>query len=120
MAKKLNEVSTMPQIQEAFNGWQSTITLERITQTTSDFLTQTSSDLVTFKGTVQPLKTEELRFVDEGLRSFQWLKIHVFDTRPVLENNDKIRYNGKTYIVMEQNDYRLNNYFEYHVVEDYR
>ena len=33
MAKKVNDVSNMPQMGSAFSGWQSNITLNKVTQT---------------------------------------------------------------------------------------
>lgn len=119
MIATLDQLSGMPKMRAAFQGWFSRVTLRTITQTIIDGLvTETYKD-VTFQGTVQPLTQEELRLKPEGERSWQWLQIHCIAGGLNLQTNDKIVYSGVNYKIMAVKDYSLNNYIEYHAVRDY-
>ena len=120
MARKISEISGMPNPSGALNGWQSTITLKIITHTIDDFCPKETERLISFKGTVQPLSTEALKLKAEGERSWQWLQIHVHTGENDLNTSDIIEYNGKNYKIMEQYDYSLNGFMEYHAIEDYK
>lgn len=120
MAQLLNTLSGMPKMAAAFVGWQSKIIVSKVTQTIVDGLVEDTESSVTFRGTVQPLTTEELRLLPEGQRSWEWLMIHAIAGTLNLTTNDKIRYNGVLFKVMGVKDYSLNNYVEYHVVKDYQ
>lgn len=119
MAKKINEITSMPQMQAAFAGWKTTITLTVITQSISNGLVTNAESDIVFAGVIQPLKAEEIALKPEGQRSFEWLQIHCLDRSLNLETNDRIVYNGQKYKVMAKKDYSLNNYIEYHAIQDY-
>jgi len=120
-AKKLNQVNLMPQINAAFAGWFSSITLTVITQTINalGFMDDTTTSLV-FNGVVQPMSAEDLQLKPEGLRSFTWLMIHCKAGDLNLKTNDIIVYSGRKYKVMGVKDYSLNNYIQYDILEDYQ
>lgn len=121
MAKALNKISNMPQIRAAFNDWTYDITLIKITQAVTDGILAQTEVPINFRGTVQPLSPEEVQLKPEGQRAWPWLQIHCisdFDTN--LRINDRIQYADKKYKVMARLDYSLNNYVEYHLVEDYQ
>lgn len=120
MAKKLNQITSgMPQVDEALNGWTSLLSFIKVSQVNvRGEITQTS-EILSFNGTVQPLMPEQLETKPEGQRSFEWLQIHAF-TEIDLKVNDRIDWESKTYKVMFKNNYKLNGYFEYHVIEDYQ
>jgi hypothetical protein len=118
MAKKINELSGMPQIQVAFNGWLNPITLATITQSVVDGLLVDTQTDVTFQGVIQPLKAKEIENKPEGFRAFKWLQIHCIAGSLNLDNNDRIIYNNTKYKVMGIYDYSLDNFIEYHIVED--
>lgn len=118
-AKKLNQVSGMPQMLAAFSNWMISITLIRITQTINEGFVVDSERTFTFQGTVQPLSPQQLLLKPEGLRSFEWLDVHVLTSSLDLVTNDLIKYNNKKYKIMATNDYTLNNYVEYHLVENF-
>lgn len=121
MAKKLNEISQMPQMNAAFSGWLNDIVLTVIAQSIGDdgFVSDDSRQ-ITYKGTIQPLSPEQINNKPDGQRSFKWLQIHAFAGTLNLKTNDRIVYSGTSYKVMGIYDYSLNNYIEYHVIEDFR
>ncbi len=110
----------MPQISAAFAGWQTAITLAIITQTIVDALVVETESQVTFKGVIQPLMPKAIALKPEGQRDWGWLMIHCFSGALNLLPNDRIVYNGQKYKIMATKDYSLNNYIEYHLVEDFR
>lgn len=117
--KKINEISNMPQMGAAFSGWQTSVTITKITQeVVKGLLTSTEVDY-TFKGVVQPLNPKSIELKPEGQRAFTWLQIHCFSGNLNLIPNDRIIYNGVTYKVMDIWDYSLNNFIEYHIIQDY-
>lgn len=118
-AKPLNQLSGMPQMSAAFAGWFTKITIKQITETIVDGFVQTAATLVTFQGTIQPLAPNELKLKPEGQRHWEWLQIHCLTGTLNLLPGNKIIYADKQFKVMGVKDYRLNNYIEYHVVEDY-
>ena len=108
----------LPQIQIAFNGWQSSVVLKKLTSLIVDFEKVTSEQDFNFSGVVQPLMAEELRLKPLDQRSWEWLMIH---TRPdiSLKTGDLISYNGKEFKVMGKKDYTQNAFIEYHAVKNY-
>lgn len=109
----------IPRIRSAFNGWESDITLIKITQTITDYQNVETESPISFKGVVQPLEADKLKIKSEGQRNWEWWQIH---TRTVLDlkNADLIKYNGLKYKVMDIKPYNANGYYEYHIVENYR
>jgi hypothetical protein len=108
----------IPKIRTALSGWQSPITLIKITQTNVDGDITDSETEITFQGVVQPLTPEALKIKPLEERSWEWLMIHT-KTGAEISTNDLIGYNGKKYKVMFENDYVLNGYYEYHLVKNY-
>tara|TARA_R110000744_G_C19057970_1_gene528630 strand:- start:54 stop:422 length:369 start_codon:yes stop_codon:yes gene_type:complete len=119
MAKPLNQLSGMPQMEVAFSGWSSTFVLQIVSQTIADGFVTDTTVTVTYNGTIQPLSPEQTALKPDGERSWEWLQIHVIAGQTNLVNNDRIVYNGKSFKVMSVKDYTLNNYVEYHVIADY-
>lgn len=115
----LNQQSGMPQMSAAFAGWTLPITLEIVVQAIAAGLVVETLTPVTFNGTIQPLKPQEIRLKPEGQWSWIWLQIHVVNGSLPLKTNDQILYNSKYYKVMAIRDYSLNNYTEYQVIENY-
>lgn len=112
----------MPYIQSAFNGWQTRINLIKIAQSVdNDGLIIQSESPITFMGIIQPLKPTELQVSSSGQRRWSWYQIHTqYQLHLVLQPNDLIRYKNVNYKVMLQNDYSLDGYLEYHLIEDYQ
>lgn len=110
----------LPQLNNPVASWSIPITLERIKQKIVDGDKVEEKKQITFKGVVQPLRSEDLQFKPEGLRSWEWLQIHALAGSLNLQTGDKIIYNNKRYKVMDIKDYSLYAYIEYHVVLDYQ
>lgn len=118
--KTIDQLSGMPQMSAAFEGWQMNITVVRITQTIVEGLSIDTEEQIYFQGTIQPFAPKAIALKPEGQRDWGWLQIHCFTSDFNLLPNDRILYNNQKYKVMATLDYRLNNYIEYHAVEDYR
>ena len=108
----------IPKIKVALNGWESLITMTKVTQSVVDYETVTTEEDVSFKGVVQPLTAEALRVKPLEERSWEWLMIHT-KTSVEIFTGDFITYSGKKYKVMFEKDYSLNGYYEYHLVKNY-
>lgn len=118
--KTLNNYSGMPQMGAAFSGWLGLISIVKITQTElNGFVTDVQSNPIIFKGTIQPLTAKEIVLKPEGQRAWGWLQIHCFSGNLNLVGNDRIIYKEKLYKVMNIWDYSLNNYIEYHIIQDF-
>lgn len=108
----------IPKIQVALNGWESPITLVKITSSLVDYEKVTVRTEINFQGVVQPLTAEALQLKPLETRSWEWLMIHTRTSTEIF-TGDLIEYNGNEYKVMFENDYSLNNYYEYHLVKNY-
>jgi hypothetical protein len=108
----------IPRIQSALNGWESNIRLTKISQTIIDGDVSEAETIFSFKGVIQPLKSQDLALKPLDTRSWLWYMIH---TKKDLEINvgDNIMYEGQDFKVMNKNNYKLNGYFEYHIVEKF-
>jgi hypothetical protein len=116
----LDCLSGMPQMFRAFQGWFSNIKIIVIEQfVDTDGLVQSIERGSCFQGTIQPLDPEKIKLKPEGQQSWQWVQIHCLAGTLNLKTNDRIIHNGIKYKVMGIFDYSLNNYIEYHVIQDY-
>ena len=112
---------SMPQVDDAFIDWMTPITLKKVIQTVDSKGEVTVVEVpVTFQGVIQPLMPTKMTVTPDGNRFWAWFMIHTpVALGKALDDNDVVNYNGKNYKVMLQNDYSLNSYYEYHLVEDY-
>ena len=121
-ARPLNFMSGMPNVSSALNGWMRQMTLNRVVQSVSNFGDVSTTELpFSFMGAVQPLSPQELELKPEGLRSWEWLQIHM--KTPItltLSTNDLITINGRIFKIMAKKDYSQNGYIEYHAIYDYQ
>lgn len=118
--KPLNQISGMPKMAAAFQGWTVPITIKKITQTiVNGFVTDTETTLQ-FDGTWQPLDPEEIQLKPEGQRSWEWIDLHCMGVNPGLATNDRVEYLGLRYKIMAVKDYSLNNFVEFHLVKDFQ
>lgn len=119
-ALPLNMQSGMPQMRAAFIGWMVPITLVRVTQqVVQNGLVEDIETNISFQGTVQPLSAEEIELKPDAQRSFEWLQIHALAGSTNLVTDDRIIFAGVRYKIMARKDYSLNNYVEYHAIQDY-
>lgn len=114
------QVSCMPQMAAAFSGWMQNITMSVFTQKVVDNgLVEDHWNEICFAGTIQPLSARAIALKPEGQRAWDWFQIHTF-SRLEISTNDRISWEGQIYKVMAVKDYGLNNYVEYHIVQDYQ
>lgn len=119
-AKPLNQISGMPQMSAAFEGWMSKITFSKIVQSVVDGLVVNTPVPITIDGTWQPLDPEEIKLKPDGERSWEWIDLHVRGKNIIFATTDRVDYQGLLYKVMAVRDYTLNNYSEYHLIRDYQ
>ena len=117
--KPLNQSPSMPNPTGAFSGWQSQLTIIKVSQFIENGFVKEKLTPVSFNGVIQPLSPEQLNLKPETLRSFRWLQIHVYSGDLNLKTNDKIEVDGKRFKVMGILDYQRNGFVEYHAIEDF-
>lgn len=121
-ARPLNQLSNMPNVSNALNGWMSKMLLMRTVQSIDDYGVVTNTEIpFSFIGAVQPLSPEQIELKPEGQRSWQWLQIHM--KTPItltLVTNDRVTINGRIYKIMAEKDYTNNGYIEYHAIYEYQ
>lgn len=102
------------------NGWTSKITLIKVITVINSIGASIETQIpIIFQGVIQPLSPKQLTIKPEGERAWEWLQIHTA-TQLALNTGDRIKYNTKLFKVMAQNNYSLNNYYEYHIAEDFQ
>lgn len=109
----------MPNMANTLNGWETPLTLVKVTQSIIDGDAVKVETLINFLGVWQPLRDEQLQFKPEGQRSWEWIWIHAKSSTLNLSTQDKVIFNSKRYKVMSVKDYSLNGFIEYELVRDY-
>jgi hypothetical protein len=110
---------SLPWVQNALNGWEQTINLDKVTQIvdSSGYVTEILQRFA-FKGVIQPFSPRELQLKPEGERAWEWLKVHTKNKLSV-NPGEYVIYNGIKYRVMQSNNYNVYGYFEYQIVNTY-
>ncbi len=119
MAKKLSEMSGMPNVGGALSGWTLAITLIVIRQDIVDGFVKEIKKAIKFMGVIQPLSPRKIELKPEGQRAWKWLQIHCKEGALKLKPGDKIEWGNELFKLMADNDFYLNGFVEYHVVKDY-
>lgn len=119
-AKNRTLSTFMPNMSGTLNGWESPLTLVKITQNVVEGDVIQTETKIDFLGVWQPLRDEQLQSKPEGQRSWSWYWIHAKAGTLNLQTQDKIIFQGKRYKVMSVKDYSLNGYIEYEVILDYQ
>lgn len=112
--------SNLPNMSKTLSGWESPLTLVKITQNVVKGDVVQNENEINFLGVWQPLRDDQLQFKPEGQRSWSWYWIHAKAGTLNLKTQDKIIFQGKRYKVMSVKDYSLNGYIEYEVILDYQ
>lgn len=118
-AQNLKALSGMPQMQTTLTGWEVPLTLTKMIQSVNDGFVGFTEQTFNFMGVWQPLKDEQLQFLPENQRSWEWIWIHAKASDLNLETADKVIFNDKRYKVTAVKDYSLNGFIEYQLVRDY-
>ena len=100
-------------------GWEVPLTLAKMIQSVNDGFVSFTEQTFNFMGVWQPLKDEQLQFLPENQRSWEWIWIHAKASELNLQTADKVIFNNKRYKVMAVKDYSLNGFIEYQLVRDY-
>lgn len=118
--KKVSEViSTTPNMRGAISGWFQPITISIVTTTIVEGLAEKAVRSVVTSGIVQPMKSQELKLLPEGQRSWRWSLLHCSDPLG-LKTGDNVIVKGKTYRVMGSRDWSAYGYWRFELVEGYR
>lgn len=105
----------------AFAGWTMPLTFKKITQVVQDGGWIDSVEIpVNVKGVWQPMAAEDIQLKPEGQRSWSWFLLHVEGNSTPFKTNDRLEFQGTQYKVMGVKNYTLNNYVEYHAIEDFQ
>ena len=118
-AQNLKALSGMPQMAMTLTGWEVPLTLAKMIQSVNDGFVSFTEQTFNFMGVWQPLKDEQLQFLPENQRSWEWIWIHAKASELNLQTADKVIFNNKRYKVMAVKDYSLNGFIEYQLVRDY-
>ena len=110
----------MPNMANTLNGWESSLTLIKISQNIVEGDVVQTETPINFMGVWQPLRDGQLQFKPEGQRSWSWYWIHAKSGSLNLQTQDKIIFQGKRYKVMSVKDYSLDGFIEYEVILDYQ
>lgn len=117
--KNLKALSGMPQLDSALTGWEVPLSLTKMIQNIEDGLVSFTEQTFNFQGVWQPLKDEQLQFLPENQRSWEWIWIHAKAGTLNLQTADKVIFNDKRYKVMAVKDYSLNGFVEYQLIRDF-
>lgn len=115
----LKALSGMPQLDRALTGWEVPLVLTKMIQNVEEGLVSFTEQTFNFQGVWQPLKDEQLQFLPENQRSWEWIWIHAKAGTLNLQTADKVIFNDKRYKVMAVKDYSLNGFVEYQLIRDF-
>ena len=118
-AQNLKALSGMPQMQTTLTGWEAPLTLTKMIQNVNGGFVSFTEQTFDFMGVWQPLKDEQLQFLPENQRSWEWIWIHAKASELNLHTADKVIFNDERYKVMAVKDYSLDGFIEYQLVRDY-
>ena len=115
----LKALSGMPNMSATLTGWEVPLTLVKVIQDIVDGDAVFTEQQINFMGCWQPLKDEQLQFLPENQRSWEWIWIHAKSSELNLQTADKVIFNDKRYKVMAVKDYSLNGFVEYQLIRDF-
>lgn len=119
MPLKINQISTMPQMQEAIDGWEIDVMVNQKRQSMVNGDVVYKNVLVKMRSVIQPLKMSDLELKTPQEREWEWYYLHIKSTYPQLTVNQQVFIKGNPYKVMKVKDYSLNAFREYEVIRDY-
>lgn len=110
--------SNFPNMATVLPEWFQPLTFGVVTKTVVAFDDQEVMTEINFFGVWQPFSPRQLEILPEGQRSWSNIMVHS-KTDLHLKNDDVIIFETIQYRVMNQNDYHLNGYYEYMLIQDY-
>ena len=115
-----NNFNSMPRVDDVIAGWETEIKTNQRRQILVDGDVEYKNVYVKMRGTIQPLKSEDIILKPEEQRSWAWYQIHVTTRYESLKTNQIIYIDNKPYKVMARKDYTRNGYNEYHIIADFQ
>lgn len=120
MPLKINEISTMPDVSIAIDGWEADVIVNQRRQTMVDGDVVYKNVIVKMRAVIQPLKMSEIELKPEAERDWQWYYLHIKSNYTPLSVNQQVFIKGNPYKVMRVKDYSRNGFFEYEIIRDYQ
>lgn len=108
----------LPNVGDTLQGYFQPMIFTQVTKTVVDFVAVETPTNFTFMGVWQPYSPRQLLMRPEGERKWKWFICHAEPGVP-LDPDEVITYLGEQYRIMEQTDYTLYGYIEYHLINDY-
>ena len=110
----------VPNVADVVQGWLSSLTASKVTQTIEDGDVIETYTLIRFSGMIQPLKGIELEIKPEGERHWEWIKIYTDYAN--FEVDDCINIQGNDYRIKQKRPYEKYGYgfFRYECVKDFK
>ncbi len=114
----LSQVTTgLPDVSRAVARLLQPVTFEYMQRTLVEGRMQAIPIKVQTQASKQPFTAQMLKVKPEGDRAWSWYWIHSLINLEV-QINDRIRFNGMAFKIMEKLNYREYGYFEYHAILD--
>lgn len=109
---------TVPNMSGTIENWFQPMTFTRIVKTVVNFQVKETPTNVDFQGVWQPFSAKQLMMKPEGQRQWSWFTCHA-EIGFELIADEVVTYLGVQYRVMQQTNYELYGYLEYHLIQDY-
>ena len=100
-----NNFNSMPRVDDVIAGWETEIKTNQRRQILVEGDVKYTNVYVKMRGTIQPLKSEDIILKPEEQRSWAWYQIHVTTRYESLKTNQIIYIDNKPYKVMARKDY---------------
>lgn len=109
----------VPNLASVLNNWMVPLTFEIISKSIGEnYSVKERAKIVRLQGIWQPFSTQQLKMLSYGQRKWKWFMMHARPT-PALDIDDIVKYLTVPYRVVHKNDYTLNGFIEYHLIDDY-
>ena len=109
---------TTPNVSGAMDNWYQPMIFGIIVKSTVNFELQETISNLSFQGLWQPLRPQQLKMKPEGERKWRWFQVFS-NPALVLDIDSIITYLGTNYRVMGKEDFSLEGYARYELLEDY-
>lgn len=119
MPLKINDISTMPQVDDGITGWEYDVIVNQRRQTMINGDVIYKNVIVKMRGVIQPLRMSDLELKQDFERDWEWFYLHMKTTYPLLSVNQQVFIKGNPFKVMKIKDYGLNAFREYEIIRDY-
>lgn len=111
-------VGTLPNMSEALADYQQPMLFTKVAKTVSGYQNVEDGVAIRFMGVWQPFSARQLSMKPVGERAWKWFMLHA-EPNVILQPDEVVIYQGTQYRVMEDNDYVVNGFLEYHLVQDF-